>query len=65
MSTKTTIEYFCDRCGDSLGDAKPAEKLTVTAALEGEWSMEFAHNWKHFCPSCRGAVVKFFKEGKL
>lgn len=60
MSAKTTTEYFCDRCGESLGEKKPREDLAVTAGLEGEWGMEFSHKWKHFCPSCRQQTVEFF-----
>lgn len=62
MSAKTTTEYFCDRCGDSLGEVKPREKLKVTAGLEGEWAMEFAWDWKHFCTSCEDEVIAFFRK---
>lgn len=61
MSAKTTTEYFCDRCGDSLGDAKPGASLAVRATLHGEWATEFDHKWDHFCGPCFDAVVKFFK----
>ena len=64
MSAKTTTEYFCDRCGDSLGDKEPSKKLTVKAALEGEWAMEFSRDWKDFCPSCKSDVIKFFTHAK-
>lgn len=62
MSAKTTIEFFCDRCGDSIGSEKPDEKLRVTAGMDGEWAMEFQHDWKHFCPDCRRDTVAFFRQ---
>lgn len=62
MSAKTTTEYFCDRCGTSLGENKPDEKLTVKAAMDGEWAFEFKHDWKHFCDGCRSETVAFFSK---
>ena len=62
MSAKTTTEYFCDRCGTSIGEEKPNERLSVKAFMEGEWAFEFKHAWKHFCQDCHSATVAFFSQ---
>lgn len=60
MSEKTTTEFFCDRCGKSIGLEEPDSKLTVRACLEGEWAMVFAYDWRHFCANCHDLTTAFF-----
>lgn len=62
MSEKTTTEYFCDRCGVSIGETAPKRRMTVKAHCEGEWALDFAHTWQDFCAGCQNAVYRFFME---
>ena len=61
MSAKTTTEYFCDVCSQSIGEEKPKEDLRVSAGMNGEWAMEFQYDLKHFCAGCRHKMVEFFR----
>ncbi len=64
---KTTVEHFCDRCGDKFEKRNSLiiENMTYTASgYDDRGSGGMTHKDKEFCGSCSSILYEFFNPKK-